>query len=203
MLESKSDEDLMLSFQAGEAAAFEALLARHQKSVFNFIFRFVNNREEAEELLQEVFIKVYRNVKDYNPVGKFKTWLFTVARNLCVDHYRKKRLRYSESLDEVKEAGDLNKFEQIANGESAPDELSSAAELEKILTMALSSLNEDQKEVFLLREKMGFKFEEIAEMTNVSVNTVKSRMRYALEGIKKVIMQSHYRDLLAFSKDEI
>ncbi|KKQ88001.1 MAG: RNA polymerase sigma-70 factor, ECF subfamily [Candidatus Curtissbacteria bacterium GW2011_GWC2_38_9] len=191
-----SDESLMLAFQAGKQEAFEILVKRHQHKVFNFIFRFIGNREEAEELLQEVFVRIFKSVAEYSPVGKFKTWLFTVTRNLCVDHYRKKRIRKVQSLDELQEDGETPRLEQVESNNVGPEVQSSANELERILEWALAQVNEDQREVFLLREKFGFKFEEIADMTKVSVNTVKSRMRYASEGLKRAIETTKFKDLV-------
>jgi RNA polymerase sigma factor, sigma-70 family len=192
----RTDEDLMLSFQGGEVHAFETLIRRHQQGVYNFIFRFLGNREVAEEVFQEAFIKVHQAADRYVPNGKFTTWLYTIVRNLCVDNFRRKKIREALSLDDRGPEDDKSLGDCIASDDIPPDVMSSAMEIEGILQLALKKLNEDQREVFLLREKEGFKFEEIAEMTGVSVNTVKSRMRYALEALRRVLKQSRYRDLL-------
>ncbi len=191
-----TDEALMVAFQKGDERAFEELVRRHQGGVFNFIFRFLHNRETAEEVFQEAFIKVHQAADRYTPNGKFTTWLYTIVRNLCVDTYRRKKIRNAYSLDDRKEENEWSLGDSIASEEIPPDVLSSAKEIEVVLEFALKKLNEDQREVFLLREKEEFKFEEIAEMTGVSVNTVKSRMRYALETLRRIIRQSKYRDLL-------
>jgi len=186
----------MLAFQGGEVRAFEELVQRHKHGVFNFIYRFLGNRETAEEVFQESFIKIHQAADRYIPNGKFSTWLYTIVRNLCVDTFRRKKIREAVSLDDRKDDDDRSLGDSIASNQVPADILSSAREIEGALEMALVKLNEDQKEVFLLREREGLKFEEIAEITGVSVNTVKSRMRYALESLKRALRQSKYRELL-------
>lgn len=186
----------MLAFQKGEVAAFEELVRRHQNGVFNFIYRFFNNREIAEEVFQEAFIKLHRAVERYEPKGKFSTWLYTIVRNQCVDTFRRRKIRQAISLDGKIDEDDRSLLDSIPDESIPSDVLSSAKEIEEILAFALSKLNADQREVFLLREREELKFEEIAEITGVSVNTVKSRMRYALETLRRVLKQSKYRELL-------
>lgn len=192
----RSDEELMVAFQAGDITAFEVLIRRHQNGVFNFIVRFLGNREVAEEVFQEAFLKVHQAADRYLPNGKFTTWLYTIVRNLCVDTFRRRKIREAVSLDDRGENGERNLSDTIAGDNIPADVLSSASEIESVLEKALAKLNEDQREVFLLREKEGLKFEEIAEVTGVSVNTVKSRMRYALEALRRNLKQSKYRELL-------
>src|SRR3954454_13115342 len=95
----RSDEELMLAYQRGEVRAFEALTLRHRGPVFNFILRFTGDRARAEDLLQEAWLKVVRGAGDYQPKARFTTWLYTLARNLCVDSSRKERYRQADSLD--------------------------------------------------------------------------------------------------------
>jgi len=190
-----TDEELMLEFQKGDVRAFEELIKRHRNGVYNFIFRFLGNKETAEEVFQEVFIKIHRAVQKYAPNGKFTTWLYTITRNQCVDTFRRNKIREALSLDGNGREDETKLSDTIASDDIPPDVLSSAHEIEGVLGLVLEKLNTDQREVFLLREKQGFKFEEIAEMTGVSVNTVKSRMRYALEGLRRMLKQSRYREL--------
>ena len=197
MVTKQSDEELMLAFQRGEVRAFEELFKRHRHGVYNFIYRFLGNKETAEEVFQEAFIKLHQAAQRYEPNGKFSTWLYTIVRNLCVDTFRRKKIREAVSLDEKREEGERSLGDTIADASDiAADVLSSARQIEEALQMALLKLNDDQREVFLLREKEELKFEEIAEITGVSVNTVKSRMRYALDSLKRVLRQSRYRELL-------
>src|ERR1041384_1901866 len=96
-----ADEDLMVLYQRGEVRAFELLLTRHRKPVYNFILRFVGDKETAEDLLQEAFMRVIRGAEAYKRQAKFTTWLYTIARNLCVDQTRRRKHRKHASLDGI------------------------------------------------------------------------------------------------------
>jgi RNA polymerase sigma-70 factor (ECF subfamily) len=185
-----TDEQLMLAFKAGDARAFSTLVTRHRQAVYNFILRYVGHRQRAEDLLQETWLKVVRSSREYEPKARFTTWVFTIARNLCVDSARKESYRKTDSLDAP--AGGAEDAEGRALGETVPDEVGQApdraafnARLRPMLEKAITALPQEQREVFLMREYQGIGFKEIAEVTGVNENTVKSRMRYALEGLRK------------------
>lgn len=182
-----SDEQLMLAYKSGDARAFATLVQRHRQAVFNFIFRYVGHRQRAEDVLQETWLKVVRNSSEYQPKARFTTWVFTVARNLCVDHARKETYRKVSSLDApVGDEGSRALGELVADESAqAPDRAADNVRARPIIERALAALPHEQREVFLLREYQGMAFKEIAEMTGVNENTVKSRMRYALEGLRK------------------
>ena len=179
----------MLAFKTGDARAFTTLVTRHRGSVFNFILRYTNHRQRAEDLLQETWLKVVRSSSEYQPKARFTTWVFTIARNLCVDSARKESYRKTDSLDAPVaggEEGDRLVGELVADTQgSAPDRAAHNVRLRPLLEKALQALPDEQREVFLLREYHGVGFKEIAEVTGVNENTVKSRMRYALEGLRK------------------
>ncbi len=182
----RNDEQLMLAFKGGEARAFEILVKRHRQAVFNFILRFTGQRQRAEDVLQETWLKVVRSSGEYQPKAKFTTWVYTIARNLCVDSARKEKYRDADSLDQPAGADDARSLgESLPDGSASPDRGAHNARLRPLLERAILSLPEEQREVFLLREYGGVGFKEIAEVTAVPENTVKSRMRYALEGLRK------------------
>jgi len=180
----------MLAFKSGDARAFSTLVTRHRGSVFNFILRYTNHRQRAEDLLQETWLKVVRSAAEYQPKARFTTWVFTIARNLCVDSARKEHYRKTDSLDAPVAGGDdpdgrvLGEMVQDHDGAS-PDRAAHNVRLRPMIENALQSLPDEQREVFLLREYHGVGFKEIAEVTGVNENTVKSRMRYALEGLRR------------------
>ncbi|PTL76129.1 RNA polymerase sigma factor [Vitiosangium sp. GDMCC 1.1324] len=184
-----SDERLMLAFRAGDARAFEVLVRKHRTPVFNFILRFTGHRARAEDVLQETWLKVVRSASEYEAKAKFTTWLYTIARNLCVDSARKESYRQATSLEASVTGAEGDEGRPL--GESLPDEGASPergaynARVRPLLERALAGLPEEQREVFVLREYSGVPFKEIAEVTGVSENTVKSRMRYALEGLRR------------------
>lgn len=182
----------MLAFKSGDARAFATLVQRHRQAVYNFILRYVGHRQRAEDVLQETWLKVVRSSGEYEPRARFTTWVYTIARNLCVDSARKESYRHSESLDAA--AGDDPEGRSLGElvpdeGGVTPDRAAHNVRLRPLLERALASLPSEQREVFLLREYQGIGFKEIAEVTGVNENTVKSRMRYALEGLRKRLQE--------------
>jgi RNA polymerase sigma-70 factor (ECF subfamily) len=195
VLTSDTDEALMARYQKGDVRAFEALLARHRKPVYNFIYRFVGDRSQAEDLLQETFLRLIKGAESYQREARFTTWLYTIARNQCVDSSRRMKLRRAASLDAT--AGDDpdggTLLDVVADGGAAVDRRASDSELQTRLKAAIGLLSEEQREVFLMREFLNMQFKEIAEVTGVPENTVKSRMRYALEKLRDLL--EDYREL--------
>jgi RNA polymerase sigma-70 factor (ECF subfamily) len=171
----ESDEKLMLRFQAGEARAFEVLVSRHRTPVFSFLLRLTGDRGRAEDLCQEVLLKVVKASERWEERARFRTWLYAIARNLAVDEARRAVLRRVDPLDDGP---------GVAASGADPEAATAAALLRPKLEAALAALPAEQREVFLLREHAGLRFAEIAEVTRTPENTVKSRMRYALEGLR-------------------
>ena len=176
----------MLAFKAGDAGAFKVLVLRHRGPVFNFILRSLGDRQRAEDALQETWLKVVRSSAEWQPKARFTTWVYTIARNLCVDSLRREGYRRADSLDAVAsdDAEERPLSERVAGDAPAPDRAAHNANVRPLLEKALASLPDEQREVFLLREYQGISFKEIAEVTGTNENTVKSRMRYALEGLR-------------------
>jgi RNA polymerase sigma-70 factor (ECF subfamily) len=173
----ESDEQLMLRFQAGDVPAFEELVRRHRTPVFSFLLRLTGDRGRAEDLCQETFLRVVKGAGTWEPRATFRTWVFSMARNLAVDEARRQAFRRAEPLDDPARAAE-------PSDAPGPDRAAEGALLRPKLEAALASLPETQREVFLLREHAGLRFAEIAEVTGVPENTVKSRMRYALEALR-------------------
>lgn len=186
MLQDETDEALMLRYQQGEVRAFEILLNRHRKPVFNFILRFVQNRELAEDLLQEAFLRVIRSAAKYKQQAKFTTWLYTIARNLCVDQSRRAKHRKAKSLDSPMSSADGSGtlLDVVAGDDLPSDRKAVSKEIQKKLQSALAELSEEQREVFLMREFLDMPFKQISDVIGVPENTVKSRMRYALAKLR-------------------
>ena len=184
-----SDEALMARYQKGDVRAFEVLLARHRRPVFNFILRFVRDPALAEDLLQECFLRVIKGVDAYEKQAKFTTWLYTIARNLCVDNSRRQKHRKAYSLDAPMDAGDgkdgATMLDVVADKGPAVDRQVISHELHGRLYEAINKLSEEQREVFLMREFLDMPFKDIAEVVGCPENTVKSRMRYALEKLRQ------------------
>jgi RNA polymerase sigma-70 factor (ECF subfamily) len=188
----ESDEALMLAYRAGDARAFERLVARHEKPVWNFLRRFVADATAAEDLLQEVFLRVVKSADEWRGAAKFSTWLYTIARNLCVDHARRAVHRNAASLDGPEHAGaegDATMHDRIASSDPPADALVADRQTKARIDRAIAALPTDQREVFLMREVMEMPFAEIAVAVGASEPTVKSRMRYALEKLREALVE--------------
>ena len=188
-----TDEVLMMRFQGGDRDAFAGLVRRHKTSIYNFILRQVRTRSVAEDLAQDVFVKIVQNAADFKHEARFTTWAYTIARNVCIDHLRKMSLRRHPSLDQGGgEDGDgptLGERTADTAPRAAVDRAVIGAEMGVRITRAVEALPPDQREVFLLREIGNVPFKDIAQMTGVPENTVKSRMRYALERLQEALAE--------------
>jgi RNA polymerase sigma-70 factor, ECF subfamily len=193
--EEVTDEVLMMRFQGGDQSAFTRLVRRHKTPVYNFILRSVRSREVAEDLAQDVFVKVVQNAADFKHEARFSTWAYTIARNVCIDHLRKAALRKHPSLDQAtnNNGGEDGPTlgERIADSHfgASVDRVAIGSELGKRITRAVEELPPEQREVFLLREVANVPFKEIAEIVGVPENTTKSRMRYALERLQQALAE--------------
>ena len=183
-MDELSDEELLLTYRDGDSSAFKALFQRYRGPLFNFLLRRVRDRSRAEELYQEVWTKVIERCEEFRGDSKFSTWLYTIARNRCIDHARRMKFRAHNSLDAPRRDSDQPLVERVANPGPSTEQLATGATLKERIALAVEELPDDQKEVFLLRQLQGLGFKEIAEVVDVPLNTVKSRMRYALERLQ-------------------
>lgn len=199
---SLPDEELMVEYRQGTIRAFEVLLERHRRPVFNFLYRFVGNPSAAEDLLQEVFLRVVRNADSYRANSKFTTWLYTIARNLAIDQTRRRKHQRAVSLDRPLREGDerTTHLDMLADARPGSDQDLADRQFASSLYRALEGLPEEQREVFLLREYHGLPFKEISDVVGVPVNTVKSRMRYALEGLRRQLVEHRGDAALEFAE---
>jgi RNA polymerase sigma-70 factor, ECF subfamily len=181
-----ADEVLMLRYKEGDLEAFEILLERYQQPLFTFVLRFCNDYHQAEDLVQEVFLRLIKSAKTYEPKAKFSTYIYTFAHNICIDNFRRGKKRKTTSLSQPIDAEQELTFEDTVKDErSNPEKEYRQRSLEKALQEAVSELPEEQREVFLLREQMNLPFEEIARVVGCLPSTAKSRMRYALQSIRQ------------------
>lgn len=187
-----TDEALMIRFQSGDRSAFALLVRRHQRPLYNFALRQLRSAPGAEEIVQDAFVRVVQNAADFKHEARFSTWLYTIARNLCIDQLRKHALRRHPSLDEPKRAEEgegPTLGEQTADGRADVERATVAGEIRERVLAAIDELPEEQREVFLMREVASLPFKEIAEIVGVPENTVKSRMRYALERLQAALSE--------------
>lgn len=177
MTNETSDEDLMLAYAAGDLAAFEALYARHRGPLYRFIARGISPRATADECFQDTWARVVAARERYQPTAKFSTWLYQIAQNLLIDQYRRHRPQIT--LDD--EAAPLH----LADGEDQrPEPRLSRFEEARRLQRALAELPDEQRIVLQLRLEQELTLEAIGEITGVGRETVKSRLRYAMEKLR-------------------
>jgi RNA polymerase sigma-70 factor (ECF subfamily) len=184
-----NDESLVARFQSGDRSAFTVLVRRHQGPLYHFAFRQLRSAPAAEDVVQETFVRVVQNAADFKHEARFTTWVYTIARNLCIDQLRKRAHRKHPSLDEARgEDGEGRTLGELVPDKKADTErLASSSEIKERIAQAVAKLPDDQREVFLMREVANLPFKEIAEITGVPENTVKSRMRYALERLQEAL----------------
>jgi RNA polymerase sigma-70 factor (ECF subfamily) len=194
-LHTLSDEELMSRYAGGDEAAFEIILSRYTRPLFGFLCKYPGRVDRAEDVFQDVFYEVIRGRRSYRPRYRFAAWLFRIGRNRAVDRLRRNGVRKTESLDHPanpREHEGETQVAKIVTGDPDPESEAQSLELGKALEAALASLPADQREVFWLKERSGLSLGEIAEITGVSQNTVKSRLRYALEKLRATLVQQGF-----------
>jgi RNA polymerase sigma-70 factor (ECF subfamily) len=187
-----TDEALMIRFQGGDRQAFTLLVRRYQSPLYNFALRHLQSPPAAEEVVQETFVRVLQSATAFMQTSRFTSWLYAIARNLCIDVLRKQRQRRHPSLDEPTHSEDATGMtlgERSADGRASVERAAVSTEIRVRLLSAVAQLPEEQREVFLLREMSNLPFKEIAEVVGVPENTVKSRMRYALERLQAALSE--------------
>jgi len=184
-----TDQQLVRSFLRGNQASIEILINRHKNKVFTYINLLVKNQQLAEDIFQDTFIKVVRSLHEgkYKDNGKFVSWVIRIAHNLIIDHFRKEKQLNTCSNDNYQS----NIFNSKKLADDNIEDLIIKDQILNDVRSLIEQLPEDQKQVILLRHYGGLSFKEIAEQTNVSINTALGRMRYALINIRKLIQEKN------------
>lgn len=187
----------MSNFQKGDVQGFNIILEKYNKPLYRYLLRMMNGSvSNAEDLFQDVFLKVLEKKNDYNTEKKFKTWLYTIARNTSIDFIRKENYRNHSSLDQsaykLDDFSNVSRLDLVKSKNKDPESYYYEKELGSLINKNLNLLNNEFKEVFVLKEIEGLKFHEIAEITDSPVSTVKSRMRYAIKKLKSEIEKSGF-----------
>lgn len=176
------DSELIAQYRNGSEAAFEVLVDKYKSRVYTTIYMIVKDQGVAEDLLQDVFVKVVQTLNSdrYNEEGKFQPWLMRIAHNLAIDYFRKMK-RYPSI---VMEDGS-NLFNTLKFAEDNVEDLKVRDETHELVRQLIEELPEAQKQVLIMRHFMDLSFQEIADQTGVSINTALGRMRYALINMRK------------------
>lgn len=180
----ESDKQLLAEFLAGSDVAFEQLVQRYLKPIYNFLYRFTQDRDSLDDLTQETFVKAWKNLEKFDQTKNFKTWLYTIAKNTAYDFLKKKKTVPFSFFDQ--ETGE-NRLENIPEENPLPDEILERKDLAKDLEKKLQEIPDNYRILLLMRYKDDFSLQEIAGILSLSYNTVKSQHVRALANLKKVI----------------
>jgi RNA polymerase sigma factor (sigma-70 family) len=181
-----NDRELLHQYIQGNEACLETLIRRHKKKIFTSIYLIVNDRYLAEDIFQETFIKVIQTIRSekYHEEDKFLPWVMRIARNMSIDHFRKARRNVmitgedGENIFSRMEIADENREDQLISRQTGIT-----------VRQLVEMLPEEQKMVLVLRQYAGLSFKDIAKITGVSINTALGRMRYALNNLRKMILE--------------
>jgi len=190
-----TNEDLMCRVAAGDKHAFEALVYRHQRPVLNFIFRFLGDRTEAEDLTQEVFLRVWKSAKTYKPDAKFTTWLYRIAINLCINRQRALRIRkwlsVSQPHEQKQNSEDTFSPAESAQTATAENHLINSEQTRHLLD-ALNNLPTSQRLAIVLKIYDGLSYHEISQLMNRSVSAVDSLLIRAKKNLRKKLTKKFF-----------
>lgn len=184
-----SDYELVQQFESGDHSAIEILIARHKKRIYSYILLMVKNQQLAEDLFQDTFIKVILSLKEgrYQDKGRFVSWVARIAHNLIIDHFRREKNLQTVSNDQ----SEYDLFNSAKLTDRNVEDLMINDQIIHDVRKMIDELPADQREVVLLRHYAGLSFKEIAEQTDVSINTALGRMRYALINLRKLMAEKN------------
>jgi RNA polymerase sigma-70 factor (ECF subfamily) len=183
-MENVKDAVLVKQYIDGHEGSLEVLIHRHKQRIYSFIYSKVLNKDITEDIFQDTFIKVIKTLKKgkYNEEGKFLPWVMRIAHNLVIDHFRR-----NKRMPKFQSRNDFDIFDIISDGEHSMEHEMITSQVHNDLRKIIEELPDDQKDVLMMRIYKEMSFKEIAESTDVSINTALGRMRYALINLRKVI----------------
>lgn len=182
-------DSLIVRAREGDKSAQGKLVQLWYKRIYNFGYKFFFDHDLAMEVAQKTFISMHRNIEGLQETSRFKSWLYTIAVNYCREELRKRKASRSVSLHDLRpgESEESYRWETSSSRGENPERQLRHAELSDLLQQCLMELSDEQREVVIMKEYEGLKFREIAEALQISENTVKSRMYYGLDGLKKIL----------------
>ncbi|MCP4500870.1 MAG: RNA polymerase sigma factor [Deltaproteobacteria bacterium] len=189
------DEKWMRAYKEGDVSGFQNLVKRHEAPLYRFCLRSLGDKEQAADATQEVFMRIVKNATRWERKAKFTTWMYTIARNYCIDEARKARFRKKESLNESigrDDDGGSERIERVVDEMPDSSRVTDSKRMRTVIDDTLAALPEEQRQVFCLREYGGLAFKDIASSVEVGENTVKSRMRYALSSLREALLAAGF-----------
>ncbi len=190
-----SDEDLMMQCRKGDMSAFELLVRRYQNPLINYIHRSIDDYHRAEDLSQETFLRVFKSASRYEPTASFKSWLYTIATNLCRNEIRNRSRRNTYYLEDLVEEGeDIYHTEIMRDTRYLPDMLLEKKEQRQMIRKALAQLPENQRIALTLVTYQELRYEEVADILGCSVGAVKALIHRARQKMKKLLIKAGIRE---------
>jgi RNA polymerase sigma-70 factor (ECF subfamily) len=193
MLSTLPDEQLIIRFQEGDEEAFVVLVRRFKDPLTNYVYRFLGEYDEANDIVQETFLRLYKHRHSYNQVGKFSTWLYTIASNLAKSELRRGGRRHSHSLSELYAANGDREWD-VLDPELTPDSQVDTSIKLRMVQQALMEISSTYREVVILRDIQNMTYEEIAEITGLELGTVKSRINRGRAQLQDLLRDIYQED---------
>ncbi|MCX7921299.1 MAG: sigma-70 family RNA polymerase sigma factor [Clostridia bacterium] len=184
---SDKEKYLLLKSKNGDIEAFEELIEAYQRKVFNMALRMIGNHDDASELAQEVFIRVYKSIKSFKEESSFSTWIYRITSNVCLDELRRRKNKKVISLDEDIKAEDGDIKRQVEDDKPTPDMVVENKEMRKAVNDAINTLSADHRMVVVMRDIQGLSYDEIAKVLKCPEGTVKSRINRARQELKQIL----------------
>jgi RNA polymerase sigma-70 factor (ECF subfamily) len=185
--EMRKDEELMVEFKLGKKEALEEIFQRYKNKIFNYAIRFLSNRADAEDVVSETFFNLIRQKEKYTPQAKFSCWLYTIAHNLCIDKMRKKKRILSLWIKKDKESQEYKEID-LKDLQFLPHSSLEEREISEYIKKAVEGLPKNYREVIILKEYQGLKYEEISKILNCSIGKVKVLLFRAREKLRKKLL---------------
>ena len=180
-----SEEILLAKAASGDGAAFTQLMSAHESRMYAVALRMCSNREDAQDCLQDAMLRVYRSLNSFKGQSSFSTWLYRVTMNTCLDEIRRRKMRSSASLDDLLDSGWSPSDEN-----DVPERRMIASEQRRTIDRAIAELPEDMRAAIILRDVQGYSYDEIAEMLDANIGTVKSRISRGRERLRAALRES-------------
>jgi RNA polymerase sigma factor (sigma-70 family) len=181
-----NDQELIVRYRQGDEQSLKELITRHQRKVFTSIYLLIKDRELAEDIFQDTFIKVINTLKagNYNEEGKFLSWVMRIGHNLVIDHFRRQ-----QKMPMARDTEEYSLFDFIPLADENVEDKIIKGQIHDTVRRMIDELPDDQREVVIMRHYGNMSFKEIADITNVSINTSLGRMRYALINLRKIMTE--------------
>jgi len=181
------EKSLLIKAKSGDIEAFEQLVEVYEKKVFNIALRMIGNYDDANDIAQEVFIRVYKSLGGFKEQSAFSTWIYRITTNVCLDELRKRKNKKVVYIDEDVKSDDGEIKRQFEATEPTPEIVAEKNYVRQVVNDAIQKLSEEHRTVIILRDIQGFSYEEIAKITKCPEGTVKSRINRARQALKDIL----------------